>query len=96
MPEVDANPEVAPGSLIVKARRLMDQTVFTLALQRLGTGGKSFEAARMVLCEGRRAAEAARICKTTRQSLYFAIKRIESAYENLGICPHCGHRIPPV
>lgn len=75
----------------------MDPTVFGLALQRLGTaGGASYEAARLVLCELKRPSEAVRICKTHRQNLHQAIERIESAYEDLGICPYCGHKLPNV
>jgi hypothetical protein len=81
----------------LKKRGKMDPTVFALAMQRLGTdGGASYEAARLVLCEAKRPGEAVRIARTHRQNLHKAIAKIESAFEELGICPYCGHKLPNV
>lgn len=80
----------------VRQRRLMGHDVFTLAMQRLGAYGKSYNAARKVLCEGSSLINATRLHQTSKQNVHLAIKRIEGAYADLGICPYCGSTIKDV
>jgi len=75
-----------------RRRGLMDQAVFTLAAQRLGitARNKGFNAARKVMCEGASVPSVIRLHQTNRQNVHAAIKRIEGAYRELGVCPYCG------
>lgn len=89
---------------MTKPRKLMDPSVFALAMQRISPGGaKQYEAARMVLVDGRKMSQVSRIVKSTaaknnfsRTGIYRAIAKIEGAIEDLGICPHCGQKMPDI
>lgn len=75
----------------------MNATVFGLALDRLGVAkesAKTYSAARMVLVDGMAPGEAASVAGIHRISIFKAIRRIEKAYTELGVCPYCGNRMP--
>lgn len=74
----------------------MDPTVFALAFDRLQARGKSYEAARLVMVEGKPVQDAALMFGIKRSAVYEAIDRINRAYEDLGICADCGQRLPNV
>ena len=83
------------------AKRRMEPAVFGLALDRLGTtqngrGNKRYAAARLVMCEGWRMSQAVRVNGVSRQAVYQAMDKIETAYDDLGICAFCGQRLPNV
>lgn len=80
-------------------KRRIEPAVFGIALQRLGrvgTKAKSYEAARLVMCEGKKMSEAVRISRVSRQAIYQAMDRIEGQFKTLGICHSCGQKLPPV
>jgi len=79
----------------------MEAAVFGLAMQRLGItqngrGNRGYEAARMVMVEGMKVSQAARICKVTRQTIYKSMDNVEDAFSDLGICQSCGQKMPNV
>lgn len=76
--------------------RPMDPTVFGLAIDRLQARGRTYEAARLVMVEGKSVQDAAHMFRTHRESVYKAIARINQAYEDLGICSGCGQALPHV
>jgi hypothetical protein len=79
-------------------KRRLEPTVFGLAINRLGVDEKSrsYEAARLVMVEGKKIAEAVRICRVTRQGIYLAMNRVEQAFDDLDICIYCGQKKPAV
>lgn len=75
----------------------MDPAVFALALSRLKPSReKSYEAARVVLVEGRNVTQASNMLDVSRAAIYLAMARIEGAFKDLGVCPYCGQKMPPV
>jgi hypothetical protein len=76
----------------------MHAEVFALAVGRLGVfsngrRNRSYEAASMVMVDGCPVAQAVRICGVRRQAVYSAMRRLQAAYRNIGICPSCGRRL---
>lgn len=80
----------------IQNRRLMAHDIFTLAMERVRAHGKSYNAARKVMCEGSEVVAAARTHQTSKQNVHLAINRIRKAYDDLGICPYCGSKMPEV
>ncbi len=82
--------------LLPPRKRTMGPAIFELAFQRIRPryGGKrSYDGARMVLVEGRTVAEATRLCKRSRQSIYAAMDRIQAEFKKIGVCYACGQRL---
>ncbi|MGQ0654424.1 MAG: hypothetical protein ACT4P4_19520 [Betaproteobacteria bacterium] len=77
----------------------VDPARFGEALARLGvTGGRrgfrTYEAARLVLCEAMRPAEVGRMMRLSGEGIRKAVAKVRGALAEQGACPHCGQPWP--